>query len=129
MKPISVILIDAAITFTLVARYIFEAYHTQQFCLIGTTTIDQEAIQLVHDTQPELALVDFHDPGIQVIGKIRQVWPSLVVLVLGNSGESIYHSLALRAGASDYGSKQQLNRLLDAYLAKRRGGEFSNNGG
>jgi hypothetical protein len=50
-------------------------------------------------------------------------------LVLGDSEDSIYHSLVLQAGASDYGSKQQLNRLLDTYLAKRRGGKFSNSGG
>lgn len=127
--PISVILIDAAIPFTMVARYIFEAYYAQQFCLIGTATTEQEALQLVQSSQPELALVDFHDPGIQVIRKIRQLRPSIVVLVLGDSEDTIYHSLAIQAEAHDYGSKQQLNRLLDAYLAKRRGGEFSNTGG
>ncbi len=69
-----------------------------------------EALRLVADTQPDLAVVDISlqsGSGIDLIKRIKAGNDSIRMLVWSMHGESLYAERALRAGALGYVNKDQ----------------------
>ena len=69
-----------------------------------------DAVQLIRNTSPDLAIVDItlkESSGLELIKIIRPVSIGLRVLVLSMHEESLYAERALRAGASGYITKHQ----------------------
>lgn len=77
-----------------------------------------EALRLVTETQPDLAVVDitFKDgSGIELIKRIKDRNDSVCMLVWSMHGESLYAERALRAGALGYVNKDQAtNTIIEA---------------
>ena len=69
-----------------------------------------EALRLVADTQPDVAVVDISlktGSGIDLIKRIRDRNETVRMLVWSAHGESLYAERALRAGALGYINKDQ----------------------
>jgi len=68
-----------------------------------------QALELLEQGKPDLALVDINLPGrsgLELIREIRVLAPTLPVLVLSMHDESVFAERVLRAGGRGYVSKQ-----------------------
>jgi len=108
-------------------------------------TIDQ-ALELVYQYSPDLAIIDLSLPdgnGLDLIRRLRARYPSILILVSSMHDEDLFAERALHAGAMGYINKQEageqvihaLRRILDGkvYLSpsmtERQALEPSNNTG
>jgi DNA-binding NarL/FixJ family response regulator len=69
-----------------------------------------EALRLVHKTQPDVAVVDISlksGSGMELIKRIKERYPQVRILVWSMHSESLYAERALRAGALGYVNKDQ----------------------
>lgn len=76
----------------------------------GQAASEEEAIQLVQETQPRLVLIDLslkNSNGIDLIKQIKSRFPAVNMLVFSGFHESLYAERALRAGALGYVNKQE----------------------
>src|SRR5271167_2027387 len=77
-----------------------------------------EALRLVADTQPDVAVVDISlktGCGIDLIKRIKDRNDTVRMLVWSTHGESLYAERALKAGALGYVSKDQAtNKIVEA---------------
>src|SRR5208282_4697041 len=75
------------------------------FQVCGETGDAPEAIQLIGDTQPDIAIVDISlasGSGIELIKDIKSSHAQVAVMVLSMHDELLYAERALRAGAGGY---------------------------
>jgi len=73
--------------------------------VVGTASNGEEAVQVVHETQPDVVLMDLSMPlmdGIEALTIVKQQHPSVHVVVLTTFQEPRQVSAALSAGASGY---------------------------
>src|SRR6478736_5498021 len=88
-----------------------ELIHTDgAFAVCGEAGNAAEAMEVIRQVNPELAIVDLSLPGangIELIKNIRAEFPKLPVLVLSMHDESLYAVRALRAGADGYVMKHE----------------------
>jgi DNA-binding NarL/FixJ family response regulator len=80
-----------------------------------------EAIVLIADKRPDLAIVDLSlkdSDGLELIKDIRARWPKVRMLVVSMHDESLYAERVIRAGALGYITKQEATRKI--LLAVRR---------
>lgn len=84
----------------------------------GEAESEDEALALVKQTQPDLAIVDLSlksGHGLEVVKQVKSHYPKVAMLVLSGFQESLYAERALRAGALGYLCKHESNdKLLDA---------------
>jgi DNA-binding NarL/FixJ family response regulator len=84
----------------------------------GEAADTSEALRLVADTQPDLAVVDISlktGNGIDLIKRIRSRDEHVRILVWSMHSEALYAERALRAGALGYINKDQAtNRIVEA---------------
>lgn len=94
----------------------------------GEATSEEEALRLLKELQPDLAIVDItlkSGNGIELVKQISERHVSTKVLVLSGFDESLYGERALRAGALGYLNKQESNeKLIDAIRMVLRGQRF-----
>jgi DNA-binding NarL/FixJ family response regulator len=95
--------------------------------VIGEAENATDAIELIRNSLPDLAIVDISlkgSSGLEVIKWIKPRSPGVHFLVLSMHKESLYVARAIRAGASGYITK---NRPVDEVLLALRqvlGGEL-----
>jgi len=80
------------------------------FAVCGEASDAAEAMDLIRQLKPDLAIVDLSLPGangIELIKNIRAEFPKLPILVLSMHDESLYAVRALRAGADGYVMKHE----------------------
>jgi DNA-binding NarL/FixJ family response regulator len=80
------------------------------FAVCGEAGNAAEAMDVIRQLNPELAIVDLSLPGangIELIKNIRAEFPKLPILVLSMHDESLYAVRALRAGADGYVMKHE----------------------
>ena len=80
-----------------------------EFEVCGEASTALDAIALIRDLSPDLAVVDISLPGtsgIELTKSIRAEFPKLPVLILSMHEEALYATRALRAGATGYIVKQ-----------------------
>lgn len=90
-----------------------------QICAEAATC--EEALRVVNETHPDLALVDIQlkdGNGIDLVRQLRSKHDSLRMLVVSMHDEQLYAERALKAGALGYISKDESSRSL--ILAIRR---------
>src|ERR1700730_7090357 len=78
--------------------------------ICGEADNAQEAIQIIRETSPNLAIIDITlktSSGLELIKSIKALSIGVPVLVLSMHDESLYAERALRAGASGYITKSQ----------------------
>src|SRR5438128_5548924 len=96
------------------------------FAVCGEANNASEAMEVIRNLNPELAIVDLSLPGangIELIKNIRAEFPKLPILVLSMHDESLYAVRALRAGADGYVMKheamanviQAINEILNGH--------------
>ena len=84
----------------------------------GEATSEDEAVELVGKTNPDLVIVDISlksGHGIELIKRIKASDPKIKMLVSSGFQESLYAERALRAGAMGYLNKQDSGeKVIDA---------------
>src|ERR1700732_2330674 len=78
--------------------------------ICGEAADAQQAIDLIRNTSPDLAIIDITlkgSSGLELIKSIKALSIGVPVLVLSMHDESLYAERALRAGASGYITKSQ----------------------
>ena len=106
--------------------------HELDMEVCGEAENAQDAIQLIRNTWPDLAIVDITlkgSSGLELIKSVRALSIGIPVLVLSMHDETLYAERALRAGASGYITKHQaadqiiqaVRRVLagEVYLSER----------
>jgi len=92
---------------------------------IGEAGTGEDAVQLVKDANWDVVVLDISLPdvsGLEVLRTIRDLRPSLPVIVLTMHAEEHYAVRALRAGASGYLTKETAPDKLVAAIRKVAGG-------
>jgi DNA-binding NarL/FixJ family response regulator len=87
-----------------------------QIC--GEAATEEEALNSVKLTQPDLMLIDIslkNGNGIELVKQIKSRYPAVKMLIVSGFQESLYAERALRAGALGYLNKQESNvKVIDA---------------
>lgn len=92
--------------------------------LCGMAPTAEAALEQIPECNPQLVLVDVSLPGMNGIDLIRilhEKYPEMWMLALSAHEESVYASLALRAGARGYVMKGKTDSLLEAMRQVRKG--------
>ena len=84
--------------------------HEPDMEVTGEADSAEDAIQLIRNRSPDLAIVDITlkwSSGLELIKNIKPLTIGLPILVLSMHEESLYAQRALRAGAAGYITKHQ----------------------
>ena len=76
----------------------------------GEADSPPEALKVIAETQPDVAIVDISlksGDGIELCRQVHEQWPNVALLVLSMHDEGLYAERALRAGAMGYVMKQE----------------------
>ena len=95
--------------------------HELDMEVCGEAEDARQAIELIRNTSPDLAIVDITlkgSSGLELIKNIRELPTAVPVLVLSMHDESLYAERALRAGAAGYITKHE--SAENVLLAVRR---------
>jgi len=94
----------------------------------GEAASEQEALDLVKVTAPDLMIVDISlksGNGIELVKQVKSYYPAVKLLVVSAFQESLYAERALRAGALGYLNKQESNdKVIEAIRAVLAGNRF-----
>lgn len=94
----------------------------------GEAESEEQAIELVRQTKPDLVLVDISlksGHGLQLIKRIRSMDRTVKVLVISGFQESLYAERACRAGALGYLNKQESSeKMIEAIRTVLAGERF-----
>ena len=100
----------------------------EDMLVCGEAACENEAVELVMQTCPDLVLVDISlqsGNGIELVKRIRLLNAETKILVVSTFQESLYAERALRAGALGYLNKQESNdKLLEAIRTVLKGERF-----
>ena len=94
--------------------------------MCGEAEDTPQALQAIQRLRPDVVLMDItlkNGNGIELINEIRDVFPSLPVLVLSFHDESLFAARAVKAGAQGYIMKQESGANLIAALRQIIRGE------
>ncbi len=88
----------------------------------------REALQQIHQTKPDVAVVDISMPGLdglEVISQVRHYYPKLPILILTMHEEEQYVVRAIAAGANGYITKRSApEQLVKAIRKVNAGGRY-----
>lgn len=94
----------------------------------GEAESEEQAIELVRQTKPDLVLVDISlksGHGLELIKRIRSMDPAIKMLVISGFQESLYAERACRAGAMGYLNKQESSeKMIEAIRTVLAGERF-----
>jgi two-component system response regulator NreC len=93
--------------------------------VVGEANDGQEAIELVKELLPDLAILDISIPklnGIQACREIRRLFPNVKILVLTMHKDREYFYQAISAGAQGYLLKEDSDEELLAAMGTIRNG-------
>lgn len=94
--------------------------------VVGAARSGQEGIQLSHELDPDVVLMDINMPdidGIVATERIHERSPHIQVVILSVQGDQSYMRKAMLAGARDFLTKPPMGDELVS--AVRRGGEMA----
>jgi DNA-binding NarL/FixJ family response regulator len=90
----------------------------ESFCVVGEASGAPEAMSLIRQLHPSLAIVDLGlkgPSGLELTKSVRVEFPRLPVLILSMHDEPTYAVRSLRAGANGYVTKEEaLSSVLTA---------------
>ncbi len=93
--------------------------------VIAEAADGREAIRHVHDTRPDVAVIDISMPGIdglEVVSQLHVHYPDLPILILTMHEEGQYVVRAIQAGAMGYLTKQSAPEQLVKAIRKIHAG-------
>jgi len=126
MVEISLVIADDQILFVDILKNIIDA-RTEDFKIFGTAYNGKEAIEVILDKKPDIALVDIRMPGIDGINVTKRVLeelPLLKVVILTTFPDDDYVEKALEYGAVGYLLKNMPVDDLISSLRSIYGGSF-----
>lgn len=92
----------------------------------GETDNVQQAMQLIRETRPDIAIVDISlrgTSGLELIKDIKSQGIDLPILVLSMHDENLYAERALRAGARGYVTKNEASAVVISAIRTILAGE------
>jgi two-component system, NarL family, invasion response regulator UvrY len=96
--------------------------------VVGEAASGDEALELAHRTEWDIAILDFSMPGrcgLELLAEMKRAFPGRPVLVLSMHAEEVHGTRALRSGASGYLTKETVAQELTKALAKvAAGGKY-----
>ena len=122
--PIRVLVIDDQFAFTDMLRVILDL--EQDIHVEGTATTGEEGLQMALETHPDVALVDYHMPGmsgLDVIKELRAAGEATKVIVLTGDTDEAVMAGAIAEGAVGYITKHQAIREVVEAVRKASEGE------
>ncbi len=100
--------------------------------ICGETGSAPEAHQEIHETEPDLAIVDLslqEGSGLELVKNLRDLCPDLPILVVSVHDEELYAERVLQAGASGYLRKSvSTEKIVTAIHRILEGGLFFEEG-
>jgi DNA-binding NarL/FixJ family response regulator len=107
-------------------RLRISAFSDLEVC--GEATTEDEAVDLVKTTNPNLVIVDISlksGHGLELIKRIKAIAPNIKMLVSTGFQESLYAERAMRAGAMGYLNKQDSGeKVIEAIRTLLRGERY-----
>lgn len=76
----------------------------------GQADSAEDAIEMVGEEEPDLAIVDISLPGmngVELIKELQVLYPDVLLLVVSRHDEDLYAERVIRAGAKGYVMKQE----------------------
>jgi DNA-binding NarL/FixJ family response regulator len=115
-RPLRIVLVDDHELMRLGIAHLIRSRPEWELC--GEASACLEAIELIREQSPDLAIVDLRlarGDGLDLIKRVRDSVRSCRVLVLSAQDEELFAERALRAGAQGYVNKQDpLPTLIEA---------------
>src|SRR5882762_11704847 len=114
--PLRVILADDHLLVRQGLRLVLEKEHIE---VLGEASDGLEAIRLIQELRPEVAVLDLDMPGLDGLAVLREaarVCPQVRAVILTRHMEEPYAVEALRIGASGYVLKTQASTELVAAI-------------
>lgn len=107
-------------------RHIVE--DSDDIAVVAEAADGREAIQKVHETLPDVAVIDISMPGLdglEVINQLQHYYPKLPILILSMYEEEHFVGKAIAAGAKGYITKRSApEQLLKAIRKVNAGGRY-----
>jgi len=125
-NPARIVIVD---DHTIVRHGIAELLHRESDLRVVAEAGDaEEAINVISNTELDLAIVDISMPGmsgIDLVKRLVEIRPELPIIMMSMHDESLYSDRAYRAGAKGYVMKQEASdRLLLAIRKVLKGGVY-----
>lgn len=115
MARVSLIIIDAAHAYAQIVGYVFQTFYRESLRLAGVAHDSDTALSLARRERPDIALLDFHAPGLGLIAGLSCALGHNRIIVIGSDDVDHYGALARASGAAAYLPKSTINtRLLPA---------------
>src|SRR5262245_19896356 len=123
-EPIRVLVVDDQFAFTDMLRVVLDLEN--DITVVGTAVTGDEGLQMALDTHPDVALVDYHMPGLSgldVIRGLRKAHEDVKVIVLTGDTDEAVMAGAIAEGAVGYITKHQAIREVVEAVRKASDGE------
>ncbi|MDJ0782954.1 MAG: response regulator transcription factor [Desulfosarcinaceae bacterium] len=98
---------------------------SEDMTVVNEAADGREAIRLVRETPPDVAVVDISMPqldGLEVISRLKSEFPDLPIIILTMHDEEQYVVRAIEAGAMGYLTKQSAPEQLVVAIRKVHAG-------
>lgn len=112
MARVSLVIIDAAQAYAQIVGYVFRTYYRDTIALLGVAHECAAALELAARARPDIALLDFHAPGLRLIPELQRALGHNRIIVLGSDTAPAYSLQALSSGARAYLPKSTINTCL-----------------
>jgi DNA-binding NtrC family response regulator len=109
-------------------RYMLRTFLEMKGCTVAEAASGEEALQLLPEARPDVALIDIVLPGkngIELLGDVKQQSPNTEVVLITSHGSVETAIEAIRRGAYDYLQKP-FPQLEDVWLTVTRALEKRN---
>jgi DNA-binding NarL/FixJ family response regulator len=117
---VRVLIVDDQEPFRMAARMVVDM--TDGFEVVGEAETGESSVEMAHELDPDLVLMDVNLPGINGLEATRQILDGshrVVILLLSTYEESEYAPRAVECGAAAYIPKSAFgpDRLEEAWAA------------
>jgi len=113
---VRVLIVDEHPLFSLGLSYMFK--NNPGYIVVGEAASAESALKLAEKEEPQLVIMEFNfgeENGLDLIAKLKSLYPEIVILVLSMQDERFYSERILRLGARGYIMKNApVNEVIEA---------------
>jgi DNA-binding NarL/FixJ family response regulator len=114
-EPISVLLVDDNASFLANATRFLQEHASDDLVVTGIAYDGKEALEKAELLQPDIVLLDLNLPdlsGLDVIPRLRDIIPDVVIIVVTMLDPDVYQGPAMEEGADGFLTKQEASSEL-----------------